>query len=60
MRYVACPLPEKKDVKICLQVYPRKQATDNALASQWISLKDEIKADFAGAQSDVHGVLEQI
>ena len=32
----------------------------NALASQWISLQDEIQADYVGAKSNVHGVLEQM
>ena len=39
--------------------YSRNQAAVNALASQWISLQDEIKADFVGAESDGHGVLGQ-
>ena len=38
---------------------PINQAAVNALASQWISLFDEIQADFVGAESDVHGVLGQ-
>ena len=39
--------------------YPRNQAAVDALASQWISLQDEIQADFVGAESDVQGVLGQ-
>ena len=37
--------------------YPRNQAAVNALTSQWISLQDEIQVDYAGAESDMHGVL---
>ena len=39
--------------------YPRNQAAVNTLALQWISLQDEIQADFVGVQSDVHGVLRE-
>ena len=37
--------------------YFRNQAAVNALASQWISLQDEIQTDYVGAESNVHGVL---
>ena len=37
----------------------KRSSSQNALASQWISLQDEILADFVGAESDVHGVLGQ-
>ena len=33
--------------------------TVNALVSQWVSLQDEIQADYVGAESGVHGVLGQ-
>ena len=41
-------------------ITPRKQATVNALASQWISLQDEIHADVVDVESDVHCVLGQM
>ena len=40
--------------------YSRIQVAVNAVASQWISLQDEVQADYVGAESDVHGVLGQI
>ena len=40
-----------------LHTLPRNQAPVHALASQWISLQDEIQADYVCAESDVYGVL---
>ena len=39
--------------------YPRYQAAVNELVSQWISLQDEIQADYIRPESDVHGALGQ-
>ena len=39
--------------------YPRNQAAVSALATLWISLQDQIEADFVYTESDVYGVLGQ-
>ena len=36
------------------------ETKQQSLAPLWISLQDEIQADFVGAESDVHCVLEQM
>ena len=39
--------------------YPGNQAVVNVLASQWISLQDEIQADYVSVENEAHGVLSQ-
>ena len=39
--------------------HPRNQTAVNALASKWISLQDEIHADYVCMESDVHSVVGQ-
>ena len=49
----------KGDATWVAHITPKTKQHSMHLASEWITLQDEIQADFVGADSDVQGVLGQ-